>query len=127
MATTVLLRARLIMRGASLTGGDRHAPPAALALLEDRAQPVQRVLVLAPHPAAGAEALEDAVREGGGDRLEREAHARGACRRGRQLVDAERADAVVLARAAHLDDAVGRLDLGERHIRPAEAVAGDLN
>ena len=46
---------------------------------------------------------------------------------GVEIVDAERADAVVLARATDLDDPVRALDLGERHVAPAEAVAGRLH
>ena len=43
---------------------------------------------------------------------------------GRELVDAERADAVVLAGAPGLDDPVRPVDLDERDVGPAEAVAG---
>ena len=45
----------------------------------------------------------------------------------RELVDAERANAVVLAGATHLDDPVRAIDLGERHVAPAEAVARRLD
>ncbi len=49
------------MRRGSLSAGDRDAPSAPLALLEDAAQPVHRALVLAPQPAARAEPLHEAV------------------------------------------------------------------
>src|ERR1019366_4738428 len=53
--------------------------------------------------------------------------ARGARGGGIELVDADRADAVVLARAAHLHDAMRALDLREAHVGPAEAVEGSLD
>ncbi len=62
-----------------------------------------------------------------GTGLEREPHARRAAGARRKLVDAERADAIVLAAAASLDDPVRSIDLDERHVSPAEAVAWRLD
>ena len=71
----------------SLPTGDGHArPPPGRAgartriLLEDRAQSPQRPLMLAPEPAAGAEALHQPVRELRGPRLQGEGDAGGAAR-----------------------------------------------
>src|SRR4029077_14586896 len=112
------------MRRGSLSGGDGHAVPAAFASLEDRSQPPHRARVLAFRPATRAKPLHHPVGERRRLRLEREAHARGPGRAGRELVDAERANAVVLASATGLDDAMGAIDLDERYVGPAEAVAG---
>ena len=49
------------------------------------------------------------------------------CEPSARLVDAEHANAVVLARAADLDDPVRGLHLDERDVAPAEAVAGRLD
>ena len=119
------MRRRLDMRRGSLSAGDGHAPPAALAALDDRAQPA--------HRARGSCAAASAARRAppcsrsasvAGTVCSVKLHARGPGRGGREVVDAERADAVVLAGAADLDDPVRALDLGERDVAPAEAVAG---
>src|SRR3984893_12711066 len=115
------------MRRGSLSAGDGHAPPAAFAPLEDRAQPAHRARVLSPHPAPRAEPLHDPVRQRRRDGLQREPHPCGSGSGGCELVDAERANAVVLACADDLDDPVRAIDLDERDVGPTEAVARDLD
>src|SRR5947209_1071509 len=126
-ARSMDLRTPLDMRGGSLSAGYRHALPAFFAALEDRAQPAHRALVLAPQPTAPAERLHQAVHGGRWGGLERVANARRAARARRELVYAERANAIVLARAPDLHYAVRSLDLGERHVGPAEAVPRRLH
>ncbi len=124
------------MRRGSLSAGDRDAPATApgpegrsalrsgLSALEDRPAAGAAPAVLAPQPARAPSAsisrsssVAGTVSSVKRTRVEPAAA-------GRQLVDAERADAVVLAGAPDLDDPVRALDLGERHVGPAEAVAG---
>src|SRR3954454_5244336 len=62
--------------GLAGASGDGRALPAVQPLLEDRAQPAQRLAVLALEPSAGAQRLHQAVGEHLRLRLEREAHAR---------------------------------------------------
>src|SRR5690348_12230051 len=85
--------------GLARAAGDRRAGAAVAVLLEDRLQAAHRLLELALHPAAGAEALEELVGRQLRVGLQREAHA-GLAAAGRlELVDAERPDAVELAGA----------------------------
>ena len=113
------------MRRGSLSAGDRDAPapprssPSSLAPLDDGAQAAHRAGVLALHPASARRGSQQPVGERRGDGLDVKLHARRAAGRGRELVDAERADAVVLAGAADLDDPVRALDLDERRRRPS--------
>src|SRR4051812_41488709 len=103
-------RARPVMRGGILSPGHGRALAAPAVLLEDAAQASHRLGVLALDPPAGAQRLEDAVRDQLGLGLEGELDARRVTRPGLEGVDAPRADAVVLAAVALLDDAVGRVE-----------------
>src|SRR3954447_16477237 len=66
------MRTRAITTASSLDPGHGGARAAALVVLEDAPQPLQRLAGLAPHPAAIAEGLHQPVRRQGGLRLEHE-------------------------------------------------------
>src|ERR1700722_3110031 len=128
------LRRRLNMRRGSLSASDRDAPANPLRLgasilstLEDAPQPTQCTLVLALHPAKASQTLHDLVRARHRHGLRREAHPRGPGSRRVELVHPKRTDAVVLAHSPNLHDPVGALDLDERNVAPAGAVAGRLH
>src|SRR4051794_17790690 len=106
----------------SLDPGHGGARAATLVLLEDAAQPPQRLAGLAPHPAAVAEGLHQPVRRQGGLRLEHEADAGAAAGGGLERPLGEGLDAVELAAAPDPHDAAGPLDLGEVHVAPREAL-----
>src|SRR4051794_13030045 len=112
---------RRVRRGLARAARDRRARAAAVVLLEDRLETAHRLAEVALRPAAG-EALEEAI--GGQLRLalEREAHVRAVAGGALELVDADRAVAVVLAHAADLDDAARALGLDDRGVAPREAV-----
>src|SRR5438067_1023632 len=88
----------------TLSGGDRRPASAATVLLEDRPQAAHRAGRLALEPAARAERLADAIGQVAGLGLERERHACASRADRLELVGAQRADPVVLASAAALDD-----------------------
>src|SRR3954453_12706883 len=92
------------IRGAILPGGDRGPMAASAVFLEDRTQAAHGAPVLAAQPAAGTQRLAELVGEQLRLALEGERHTRAAARAFLELVRPERADAVVLAGAAGLDD-----------------------
>src|ERR687886_794557 len=84
-------------------------------------QAAQGLAQVAPRPAA-VDALEEAVGRQLRLALEREAHVRAVAGGALELVDADRADAVVLAGAADHDDPPRPLGLDDRRVAPREAL-----
>src|ERR1700684_3841146 len=107
---------RADMRGGSLPTGDCDAPAPPLPAHDDRPQAAHGLHVLALDPAPRAERLQQTIRECARLGLQGEAHACGSGGVASELVDPERAHAVVLAAAPDLDDAMRMLDLHEGHV-----------
>src|SRR5215207_5043797 len=111
---------RLIVR--MLDAGHGRARAAIVVVLEDRLQPLERLAPAALEPAPQPEGLHQAVRRELGLDLRRVLDL-GAGSRGGERPGGVGLVAVELPAAARGDDAEGPLDLDERHVRPAEAVA----
>src|SRR5215210_2451381 len=115
-----MTRRRLMAR--MLDAGHGRARAAIVVLLEDRLQPLERPAPAALEPAALPEDRHQAVRGELGLDLRRVLDLRAAAG-GRERPRGVGLVAVELPAPARGDDAEGPLDLDERHVGPAEAVA----